>query len=147
MKGYAHNNVFTIGQLRALDLAIEYVHKLPETYEDKPLRCHEVARLVKMRLEQFRAEHRTAVHLVDGKYGIAEHSWLVFEPRHVKRPFVPDMKSYNSTGLALLDPYVLARLPLVQLVHCYFDFANLYHPGEYRDDIDDALIEEIWNKT
>ena len=124
MKGYSAHNIFTPDEVKVWRMATELVQGLPE---DLKLRCHELARAVALVLPSERPE----LLVCDGKFGLAEHSWLVVTTpgRHV-----------------ILDVYTVASLPMVQLV----DAGSLavrnsrrYVEGTCRDDIDERAIRTL----
>lgn len=137
MLGYSANEVFTPAQQAALRIAANCIEWLPEEYDGELLRCHEIARIVQRRLMQtwVHGSVNLDVQLVDGNYGIADHSWLVFGPSYYR-----ELESYRNTGVVILDPYCVGRLPVAQLVHAHLHFADLYRPGPRRTDIRNAVI-------
>lgn len=133
MKGYSGNEVFTLGQQIALDLARGWVDALPERDGyGKELRCHEVARIIARKLRNETAEHRLArVVVQDGYFGIVEHSWL--ELFSVASPMV------------ILDVYSVGRLPVVQLIAAdtKLKYDKLFEPGDQRTDIRYGVVESL----
>src|SRR6185369_612291 len=86
------------------------------------VRCHELARAV--------ARVWRTLDVVDGKYGIVEHSWLV-DPRF----------PYH-----VIDTYTPGALPQVQLIDVSpLGIPNRYHPGEDRRDIRLPIVEDLYN--
>lgn len=88
------------------------------------LRCHEIARVVAFIL--------TGSHddVVDGTYGIHEHSWL--EWRHEGERFI-------------LDCYAIGRLPMVQAIDAasVLPESRLYEHREPRQDTRHKQIDAI----
>ena len=118
MIGYAEEVVFTAADLALLELATALVAKAPGKVDGEWVRCHEIARAVGRLLQ---------LQWVDGKYDACAHSWLLVRRR------------------VILDVYVPARLPQVQLVDTSCPWANAnYHPDpNHRTDIDRALVEKL----
>lgn len=84
------------------------------------VRCHELARAVGRVLD---------LEVVDGSYGASDHSWLLL-PR-AGRPML------------ILDVYVPARIPQVQLA-CYWAGApSTYRAGPARTDIREDVVEAL----
>lgn len=122
MDGYAFT-VFTRDDRELLRQAIEIVSLLPE---DSRLRCHEVARIVGQILK---------LDVVDGHYGLVQHSWCMTPARFV------------------LDPYCVGRLPMVQLVD-YVTAAFPYNEKNPSVVVDQKLVADMvvtvlaaWVKT
>lgn len=89
---------------------------------DGEVRCHELARAV--------ARVWRTLDVIDGKYGIVEHSWLV-DPRF----------PYH-----VIDTYTPGALPQVQLIDVSpLGIPNRYHPGENRSDVRPQVVDAIFN--
>lgn len=110
MIGYSQAHVFCANDLELLKRAIAIVRRMPAKLGGEWVRCHELARVVGEVLD---------LPVFDGKYGVCDHSWLVTPNRVV------------------LDPYVPARVPQVQLVDAKAScLANAeYRTGPDRTDI------------
>src|SRR5580692_12192745 len=116
MKGYAAAEVFSKGEQLLLREAQKIVARLPlRDSSGRWSRCHEVARFVGLLLD---------LEVCDGYYGMCEHTWLWTTPVPVAR-----RKGHPWFGPPpnILDPYVVGRVPLVQLVH-----SSNHLPFEYR---------------
>lgn len=111
MKPYAETKVFTNTDLFLHQLAVRTVHQVPNT-DATVWRCHELARAVAQR---FYPHHKLQV--VDGKFWIIEHSWLL----------TPDG--------AILDCYVPGAMPQVQLIDPFVCWGTRYVNGPERTDI------------
>ena len=107
MNCYAEGACFSNEEMWAYDVAKISFRYIPDGPHDTPLlRCHEVAHII---ANLFSDE----IAVVDGKYGMSEHSWLVsrgWDPQH------------------LLDVYAVDMVPPVQLVDT-FPTPRLYIPG------------------
>lgn len=87
------------------------------------VRCHELARAV--------ARIWRTLDVIDGKYGLVEHSWLV-DPRF---------------RCHVIDTYVPGALPQVQLIDVSpLGIPNRYHPGPNRTDIRLDIVEALCNR-
>lgn len=101
MKGYAESIVFSAEQIADFHLASAIVAGLDEKQDDGDwVRCHELARAVSVALNAAHRDDHWAV--VDGQFGGAEHSWLVWSGR----------------GRIILDVYAVGEIPQVKLVDC-----------------------------
>src|SRR5262245_48393797 len=131
MKGYSVTDIFTEAELDVHRTATLLVGNLPDIPE---LRCHELARAVAEFLTT-RYVH-IGFHIVDGKFGTVDHSWLVF--RNPRKDVC-----YRHT---ILDVYSVGSVPVVQL-HCADALglrnARRFIEGQPRDDIDTAMIEHV----
>lgn len=127
MNGFAFNEVFTNTDIRSWHRATKLVGGLPKDLRSK-VRCHELARAVR----KFMALGGYA-YVADGKCGIVDHSWIQLKPE------------------TILDVYTVGRLPMVQLVHVSAASlvrgptgpGHLYQPGPMRDDIDEAVVNDL----
>lgn len=124
MKGYSELQVFQQRELQLFREATDIVAVLPERAQGEFIRCHEVARVV---------GHILGLDVIDGKYEIgAEHSWL---------PIVQKRGKYS--WWSILDPYVVGRVPPVQLVAVVPLIPNRYIPGAPRDDIRTDVVDYL----
>lgn len=105
---------------QAIRLLHRQAQKVVDTFPDSEgLRCHEVARAV---------GHLLGLPVVDGKFGIVEHSWLL----------IPTEPAF------LLDPYAVARWPQVQLVQTRLLLLPApYVMGPPRTDIRDDVVQAL----
>ena len=125
MKSYSERHVFRQSELDDLALAALVVSELKDP--GVTLRCHEIARIVAVRLQKLRP-NRIDTFVIDGVYGACEHSWLRLETGNI------------------LDPYCIGRLPMVQLISRDvpgLTLSALYKPRDQRLDIDWKLIERL----
>lgn len=119
MIGYAQAEIFTSKDVDYLERAAELVARAPAKIDGDWVRCHELARAVAEVLE---------LPAYDGRYGACEHSWIV----------TPDG--------AVLDVYVPARVPQVQLVDARAPWALAeYRTGAPRDDVREDVIGRLRN--
>lgn len=118
MTPYAEGFIFSNEELWAYEVARVSVPFLPDATKNgrSTMRCHEVAQIVARLL------HKAEV--VDGKYGAADHSWVVHPEWHVQH---------------ILDVYAVGMVPPVQLVDI-FPVPKLYRPGE-RHAYDLGLVQ------
>ena len=104
--------------------ATALVDRCPSKHEGRWVRCHELARAVGRVL---------GLEVVDGSYGASDHSWLI-----VPRPGRP---------MLILDVYVPARIPQVQLACYWLGAPATYRAGptrtDIREDVVDALIARM----
>jgi len=124
MKSYSAHHIFTPDEIKVWRMATELVEGLPENQE---LRCHELARAVALYLHC----ERPQLLVCDGKFGLAEHSWLVVTTpgRHV-----------------ILDVYTVASLPMVQLIDAgslAVREARRYAEGTCRDDVNERAVRAL----
>lgn len=118
MQSYSEREIFTREEIEFMRRATRCVScvRMPEGVE---YRCHEIARAVALALGM-----RSGAVVVDGVYEGCDHSWIVLPSGNV------------------LDPYAVARLPMVQLV----DVRSVtlqrrqYIQQAKRDDIDFDLV-------
>jgi hypothetical protein len=133
VKGYAETVAFSREQIADYHLAAAIVAGLSEKQPDGDwVRCHELARAVACALNSriTEAEWETADRwrVVDGRFGGAEHSWLV----------------WGGRGRTILDVYAVAELPQVKLVDCNTLWRrHNYEPGERRRDIRFAVFGQL----
>lgn len=161
MIGYAATDVFSALELAVFEAATQVVAKLPERAGGDLVRCHEVARVVAAWIEERHlrprgtccycdgqgALHRDTANpvpcpkcevprlgVVDGKYSLVEHSWILLRTPTVGLP-----------RMAILDPYCVGRLPMVQLIDAWLpDHRALYRQGATRTDIrSNAIVEMV----
>lgn len=126
MKGHSYTSIFRRLALDFWERTTELVEGLPE---DPELRCHELARAV---ARYFEGDALDPV-VVDGKFGIADHSWLIIGR---------DKRIYAH----VLDVYAVGSLPMVQLVDVMsvsIRRARQYVPGEVRSDIRTDVIDRL----
>jgi hypothetical protein len=126
MQGYSAIEVFRPAEIQAYEKARRFIDLIPDDFEGKVLRCHELARAVGICL---------SLPAADGSYGSVEHSWVwtkVFD----------DVSPPN-----IIDVYAVGRLPMVQLVDYMAHGprnSELYKfPCKPRDDIDAALVDRL----
>lgn len=99
MKPYATSHL-PGRSLEAFNVAQRVVELLPDDdHEGNVFRCHEVARVASFFLSQRSIPH----HVVDGKFGLVDHSWL-----EIPHPT-------GQRGYDLLEVYAVAALPPVQI--------------------------------
>ena len=108
MRSYAETKVLTASDLMTLRYATALVDRVPQALGGKWVRCHELARAVGEGLE---------LPVVDGSYGACDHSWLMLPTR------------------VILDVYVPARVPQVQLCPYWVGAPAMYRSGEARSDV------------
>lgn len=130
MQGYAETDVFSSQELSILKRAEALVAAVPARLnlphipnDERIVRCHELARAVGRILN---------LHVVDGRFGIIDHSWLEME--------------YCRHARHILDVYVPGALPAVQIVDMtvqYHPMISVYRKKEPRTDIRNAVIEEL----
>ncbi len=125
MKGYAEREIFSAEEKLLLFEAKKIVRFFPaHDAKNRWVRCHEVARVVGTVL---------GLEVMDGHYGMCEHSWLW------TKPLVPLCPPPN-----ILDPYVVGRLPSVQLVHSSTTLPYEYRRGDKRKDIRPSVLDELY---
>jgi hypothetical protein len=137
----------------ALDLMDGVIAAIPHLdKQGREIRCHELARVATHVLSNDPRRHEYDRHVcigpdarhpirgttrfraVDGKFGPAEHSWVV----------VDDGKPYHDP--AILDVYSVASLPQVQLLfggYMFRDVRKVFVPGPERDDIREDVIDDL----
>ena len=137
MRSYADLKVFSGKEKLWLSRATELVGEIREGEEE--LRCHELARAVGRLL---------GLHVQDGHYGFAEHSWLwTSEPRRAEAD--GEVELFGAPNI--LDVYSVGQLPQVQLVAAgrvglpHVGWA--YRPGAARRDIRGETVERIIRET
>ena len=113
MKGVAATEYLPASAIALWKRATSLVAAVPEHWE---VRCHELARAVGKALE---------LPVVDGQFGIVEHSWFVIG------------------RYCILDPYQPGSLPLVQLHDISHPLPHLksYKPGELPSHV--AIDQEM----
>lgn len=129
MNGYSATDVFSEEwQLwwRKLTIAVHVVRDRPG---NNAVRCHELARAARLFLDYAFGQWPT---LVDGRYGAVDHSWLVL----TERPGVH----------AILDPYCVGRLPMVQLIAHVPGERMLYQHGALRSDIREGDVMRLFEE-
>ncbi|MHA1573147.1 MAG: hypothetical protein ACTSX8_04065 [Alphaproteobacteria bacterium] len=116
MKGYAEEEVFDERMMQLHREAQRLVASLPRDRRSK-LRCHELARAVGRVLQ---------LTVVDGKYGVVEHSWL------------------SVTDTVILDVYVPGRAPMVQLLELHWALPHTkgYRPGAHVPSCEDTRCNQ-----
>lgn len=123
MIGYTQQQVLSA---RAIGIFVRTTQAVAGLAEHHKLRCHELARAVCIWLFQ-QSEHGV---VVDGHFGIAEHSWL----------YLPEHK-------AILDPYAVGRLPMVQIISAdagIGTFVRDYKSDRtQRQDIDKQMVATL----
>lgn len=124
MLGYAREEVFTKEQILVRVAAVACVKNVTE--REPRIRCHELARAVRQVVNRRVAGSHWDV--VDGSFGLIEHTWL----------------QESATGV-ILDPYRPGCEPMVQLIdpECGFCPFNTYIEKGMRTDIDHALVREL----
>lgn len=125
VRGYAERKMIPSAIREKFELAarlVQCLDSLPEDVQQR-VRCHELARAV--------AKTLYISGVVDGKYGIVDHSWIELFARD---------EGYRDRYI--LDVYSCGRLPMVQVLDTFFGLkhADLYVTGPLRDDIDDAMV-------
>lgn len=112
---------FQDSELEKLLRAMQLVDAIPDEMSEG-LRCHELARALGVVL---------GLKVRDGKYGPVEHSWLLTEGKD---------GDHN-----ILDPYVPAHIPQVQLRE--MNVAFISHPYSYyptaRTDIQQDVVDQL----
>jgi hypothetical protein len=119
VKSYSEVEIFDQKAVEAMEVAYDVVERLRDG-----LRCHEVVRIVHVALRH--AGYNSII--VDGHYGVVEHSWLLVQG-----------KRENYAAWVILDPYAVGRLPLVQLVSPSLGLHELYRPN--RDKKNEMFCE------
>jgi hypothetical protein len=124
MKTYAERNVFSYSAIELWAFATDLIERIPDTYGNE-VRCHELARAVWQVLG--RAQAMTTV--VDGKFGMIEHTWL--------RGLAP--------SAFILDVYMPGAVPQVVLVDGWnlHPIGGLYTPSQRRNDIRQDMIDKL----
>ncbi len=126
MRSIAEKEVFTKRELELYTAACSIVGRLPpEDPDGRPLRCHEVARVVGYCLD---------LEVIDGRWEYGhEHSWCVIHNKHPA-----------PTSWSILDAYTIGRIPPVQLVCVLSTIPNRYYPEAKRTDIREDVISELF---
>ena len=115
MRGYAATTIFTAEERLLLSEAEAFVRRVHDP--DGEVRCHEVARAFQ---EMWFEYQGLALEVVDGTFGIVDHSWV---------------EAWCGPRKSILDLYSVGRLPIVQLIHVNFKFPLPFNPGKTRDDV------------
>ena len=121
MISYSAHFVFSEKHQRLRDYAEKLVRDIVEA-EPGTWRCHEIARVLFLRLGL-----KAPARIVDGTYAGCDHSWI------------------ELAGGTILDPYAVARLPMVQLVDVTAPTLqrNQYVAGPPRDDVRYEILQEL----
>ena len=119
---YTEAEVVTKLEVESLKHATSLVALCPGKIARKWVRCHELARAVGQVL---------GLEVVDGSYGAMEHSWLL-----VRAGDTP-------SRLLILDVYVPAALPQVQLRPYWLGAPVMYRPGAKRKDVRTKVVEQL----
>ena len=122
MIGYTEAEVVTKLDLELLKHATNLVALCPGKIGGKWVRCHELARAVGEVL---------GLEIVDGSYGAMEHSWLMVR------------SGIGERGVLVLDVYVPAALPQVQLRPYWLGAPVMYRAGEMRKDIRKHVVKQL----
>ena len=123
MRGYAATAIFTAEERLLLGEAERFVARLYDP--DGEVRCHEVARAFQETWPEYRG---IALEVVDGTFGIVDHSWI---------------EAWNGPRKSVLDVYSVGRLPIVQLIHVNFKFPLPFNSGKPRDDVRRDVISQL----
>lgn len=126
MIGYSISQIFTLTEL---DLARDVSSAIIKLPEDEHLRCHELARAVATHF----ADNPLRPYVVDGKFGLVDHSWIQFGKGHKERGHI-------------LDVYAVGSCPMVQLIDAFsvgLRSARQFVTGETRDDIRGDDVERL----
>lgn len=145
MTPYVQREVFRAFEQEVYRKAERAVRSLGPEWGNE-LRCHELARAVHRFLDI------GSMHVVDGKLGICEHSWLeivvpIAETENGKSEFVRRRVYQRATDnrwmrRVILDVYVPGRLPQVQLIDPFPLLKPVYEEGEPRDDIEQSIVDK-----
>lgn len=134
MKSYSETDVFAPFELRLLETAAKAFAKVldPDVKKEPLIRCHEFVRAIAAI-----TGHKT---VVDGYYGPVDHSWIDLVVR-----FPKTKDSLGGVGHHILDAYCVGALPPVRIfdVDKMLPHAQLYRPGEPRDDIRQWVVDDI----
>jgi len=102
MDSYSEKDVFSSREMSLFRVSTAIVAAFPSSdYQDRPLRCHEVARALGGLLQ---------LEVQDGFYGFVDHTWLWTSPLRTDR-LVGRIGFPN-----ILDPYSVGSMPPVRLV-------------------------------
>jgi len=124
MISYSEREVFLPEYVSAWNFTHQAVSLLGDVGGgDEPVRCHELARAVWVLLEN---HGFSGWDVVDGRFGIVEHSWLIRPKRYV-----------------MLDPYSVGRLPMVQLLDVSPKFELPYQEGPERGDVRQSALDRL----
>lgn len=129
MKGYAEREMIPSAIREKFELATRLVQclgSLPEDVQQR-VRCHELTRAV--------AKTLYISGVVDGKYGLVEHSWIELFA----------LATDGHRDRYILDVYSCGRLPMVQILDtfCGLKHTYLYVTGLLRKDIDEAMVDVL----
>lgn len=130
MKGYSSTSYFHPELVGLFERATALVAALPEPRDVDHIRCHELTRAVFIMLSSTDYD----IHVVDGTYGMIDHSWLEL--------------SLDGVTHAILDCYAVGRLPMVQLQNprewrVAGRAPSPYKAGPQRTDIDQARVRQL----
>jgi hypothetical protein len=121
MRGYSLTDHFHATEIEAWRTATRLVEELPDPFDCKEIRCHELARALGAILD---------LPYEDGLYGAVNHSWLW-------------TKSKDNRLRSVLDVYSVGSLPLVQLkdvmTPCLMNRELYRYPRTYTD-INEGLV-------
>lgn len=146
MKGYSERCVFLPSVIRLHTLLSKVIDQFDSNSSTinlgesrNELRCHELARAVKRFMTHGNFPyhlHPANVTLLDGKYGLVDHSWLEL---FCKSP-------EGLCSLYILDVYAVGQLPQVQLLDTTFQLPHRanYKPGARRDDINMRIVNLVF---
>lgn len=123
MRGYSATEVFHVDELLLLREAEGFVRRVDDPGGE--IRCHELARAFQSVWPEW---HGRKLEVVDGKFGIVEHSWI--DVWCVRRKLV-------------LDLYSVGRLPMVQLIVNDFKFLLPFVAGAPRDDVRQDVVDAL----
>ena len=116
MRSYAETEILKEDDLLALRRATALVDRVPQQLDGTWVRCHELARAVGRVLD---------LPVMDGSFGACEHTWLLL-PTHV-----------------ILDVYVPARVPQVQLCPYWLGAPVMYRQGSDRTDVRGDVVDYL----
>lgn len=126
MHGYSSGNIFTVDELELFADATALLLKTPE---DEHLRCHELARAIAIHY----ADSPLKPYVVDGKFGLADHSWIQFRAGSTARGHI-------------FEVYAVGAYPMVQLIDAWslaLRNARNYVEGEARNDVRTDVIDKL----
>lgn len=146
MKSYAERHCFTQLQVDAWRRATDWVSRIRLPWEDSELRCHELVRAVAYGFRFTRHE----LVVVDGKCGIVEHSWLIWDSSRSDVGTLEYLRKQGRTAEimhaashgAILDVYTPGCVPQVQLIDSLMAFGR-YLIGAQRDDIREDVVQRL----
>jgi hypothetical protein len=126
MIGYSISQIFTLTELELSRDVTSAVIGLPE---DEHLRCHELARSIAIHF----ADHPLKPYVVDGKFGLVDHSWIQFGAGPKERGHI-------------LDVYAVGASPMVQLIDAWslgLRSARQFVAGVTREDIRQDVVDQL----